>query len=115
MKIKLIYKDDTDKYFIRYSNGKSKIVKLNQAYHLAEENKIGIGESEYNESKNIKLDWTDGKPAPIPIKLKGYLTRENYAREYAKEYYIRNKERILMYYKQRLAKKKRLDKTLVSE
>ena len=115
MKVKLIYKDDTDKYFIRYSNGKGMIVKPNEAYHLSQELGIGIGDSENVESRNITLDWTDGTPPPIPIKLKGHLTRENYAREYAKEYYKRNKERILMYYKQRLATKKRLDKTLVSE
>ena len=76
MKIKLIYKDDTDKYFIRYSNGKSKIVKLNDAYHLSQELGIGIGDSENVESRNIILDWTDGTPPPIPIKLKGHLTRE---------------------------------------
>lgn len=103
MKVKLIYKDDTDKYFIRYSNGKSKIVKLNQAYHLAEENKIGIGESEYNESKNITLDWTDGTPPPP--------TKE----EYQKQYFIKNRERIMQYQRERYARKKRLDKTLVNE
>jgi hypothetical protein len=115
MKIKLIYKDDIDKYFIRFANGKSKIVKLNEAYHLAEENKISIGDSEYNESKNIKLDWTDGTPIPIPIKLKGYITKENYHREYMREYYKRNKAQMITYSKERYARKKRLDKTLVNE
>jgi hypothetical protein len=98
MKVKLIYKDDTDKYFIRYSNGKSKIVKLNEAYHLAEENKIGIGESETIESKEIKLDWTDGTPPPP--------TRE----EYHKQYFIKNRERIMAYQRERYAKKIRLTK-----
>ena len=107
MKIKLIYKDDTDKYFIRLANGKSKIVKLNEAYHLAEENKISIGESEYNESKEIKLDWSNGAP-PEP-------TREEKILQWRKEYWIKNKERLSAYQKEYHRKKKELDKSVVSE
>lgn len=98
MKIKLIYKDDTDKYLVRYSNGKSKIVKLNEAYHLAEENKISIGESETIESKDIKLDWSNGAPPPP--------TREEKLMQWRKEYWIKNKARLSAYQKEYHRKKK---------
>ena len=103
MKVKLIYEDDIDRYFVRFTNGKSKIVKLNEACYLAAENKISIGKSEYKESKNVKLDWTDGTPPPP--------TRE----EYQKQYFIKNRERIMAHQRERYARKKRLDKTLVNE
>ena len=107
MKVKLIYKDDTDRYLVRFASGKSKIVKLNEAYHLAEENKIGIGDSEYNESKNVKLDWTDGTPPES--------TREEKILQWRKEYWIKNKERLTAYQKEYHSKKKQLDKSIVNE
>ena len=98
MKIKLIYKDETDKYFVRYYNGKSKIVKLYDAHCLAEENRVSIGESEFTESQNMKLDWSDGTPAP--------MTRK----EYQKDYRQKNKEKIIAYQKERYLRLKELKK-----
>lgn len=97
MKIKLIYKDDTDKYLLRYNNGKSKIAKLNDAHRLAEENKISIGESEFIERQNIKLDWSDG-------------TRELTAKEKRHQYWIKNKEKMIAYQKARYLRLKELKK-----
>ena len=107
MKIKLIYKDDTDKYLVRYSNGKGKIVKSYVASYLSKEFGIGIGESETKESQEVKLDWSDGKP-PEP-------TREEKILQWRKEYWIKNKERLSAYQKAYHRKKKELDKSLVNE
>lgn len=103
MKVKLIYREGLETFFVRYQDGTSKIVKVDEAAKLSLEQNIFVGDSEYNESRNVKLDWTDGTPPPP--------TRE----EYQKEYFIKNRERIMQYQRERYARKKQLDKTLVNE
>ena len=102
MKIKLIYKDSENSYIVRYSEGSFKRTKFDEAKRESKESGIEIGESEFRESQEIKLDWSDGTPPP--------LTKE----EYQKEYWKKNKEKMQAYQKARYQRMK-LDKTLVSE
>ena len=87
MKIKLIYREGYDTFFVRYADGNFRIVKSNEAAKLSFEQNIFIGESEYNESRNIKLDWSNG----IPILSYFQKNREKLC-EYQREY--RNKKKL---------------------
>lgn len=107
MKVKLIYREGLKTFFVRYQDGTSKIVKVDEATKLSLEQNIFVGESEYNESKEIKLDWTNGAP-PEP-------TREEKILQWRKEYWIKNKERLSAYQKEYHSKKKQLDKSIVNE
>ena len=98
MKVKLIYREGLETFFVRYQNGTSKIVKVDEAAKLSLEQNIFVGESETIESKDVKLDWTDGAP-PEP-------TKEEKLLQWRKEYWIKNKERLSAYQKEYHRKKK---------
>lgn len=99
MKIKSIYKDDQNRYIIRYSDGTMKTVTINEAQEESALNKIDIGESEFVESQEIEIDWSDGFKEPSEDEKREIRNNKSL------EYYHSHKEYYSNRYKQRKAAK----------